>query len=133
MTSIAALRLPESGDGFRLPFGEVNECRFYWCAKTYTDITVTNGVLNMGDPGITNLAVSSLWFGGNDSSYTVMKVLEGTNYNFNRMFTINSNDAYNTGYFLADLFTVYQYSYAAYNNDPGFVSIGSALQQASSL
>ncbi|KAJ9615757.1 hypothetical protein H2200_001834 [Cladophialophora chaetospira] len=132
ISSLAALRLSES-DGFGLPFGEVDECRFYWCAKTYSDMTVTGGVLDMGNPVITNLTIVSNWFGGNDASYAVMKVPEGIDYEFNRTFTINSNDAYNTGYFLADLFTVQQFSYAAYNNDPGTVSIGSALQQASSL
>lgn len=129
--TMAILRLPEDPTGLERPFGEIHECRLYWCARRYPSVRVIDGDLQTGDTDILSLKFDGRRVGGYQRPvpYGTFKLQDSlVDNSFNETFTINLWDLSTMSFFLATIFTIAETSTV----QPGAQGIcfGLALRQA---
>jgi hypothetical protein len=104
LARFSAVNLTESISGF-----DATECTLFWCAKTYTNVSMTSGSLTAAPAlSYTFIPVNATQ---DPDAYTHLELVVPTNesnYMGNRSFVINYSDQVTIAGYPADLFTTYR-------------------------
>lgn len=85
---------------------DATQCSLVWCAKSYRNTTVSNGILSVSDISTYELQSFSSTYDSDGRGYNTFTLADGNSgIDWNRTFTINYNDHNTISSYLADFFT----------------------------